>query len=184
MGGVNKALMKVGDRPVIERVSDVLRRVVRDVIVITNSPKEFEFLSLPMFRDIMPGYGSLGGLYTGLKVCGHSHGLVVASDMPFLNEDALTFMVSLVDKDHDIVIPRIGGLLEPMHAIYATTCLPYVEQLMHMGDLKIINFFPHVSLLEVPEHDLRQFDPTLRFIMNVNTPQDIEKARLKELQEK
>ncbi len=168
----------------IERASDMLRRVVRDVIVITNSPEDYEFLALPMFRDLIPGYGALGGLYTGLKVCSRSHGLFVACDMPFLNEKVLAHMVALVDGGHDIVIPRIKGLLEPLHAIYATTCLPYVEQLMKTGDLKIVNMYPFVSILEVPESDLRVFDPTFRFIMNVNTPDDLEKARLPEPSER
>jgi molybdenum cofactor guanylyltransferase len=184
MGGRNKALVEVGGRRVIERVSDALHRVMRDVIVITNHPEDYEFLALPMYRDIIPGYSALGGLYTGLKVCGGSHGLFVACDMPFLNERVLAHMVALVDGGHDIVIPRIRGLLEPLHAIYATSCLPYVEKLMKAGDLKIVNMYPFVSILEVPEDDLRVFDPTFRFIMNVNTPDDLRKARQPESAER
>lgn len=177
MGGINKALVKVGGRRVIERALDVLRRVVEDVVVITNSPDDFEFLNRPMFRDVVPGYGALGGLFTGLTVCGHSHCLFVACDMPFLNEGVLAHMVGLVGGGHEIIIPRIGGQLEPLHAIYATSCLPHVERLMQSGELKILNFYPWVRILEVPESDLRTFDPTFRFIVNVNTPDDLEKAR-------
>lgn len=180
MGGTNKALMEVGGRRLVERGLDVLRRVVRDVIVITNSPQEFAFLGLPMFRDLIPGYGSLGGLFTGLKTCGHSYGLFVACDMPFLNEGVLGHMVGLVGGGHDIIVPRIRGELEPLHAIYAATCLPYVELLLEERDLKIVDLYPHVNVLEVPEEALRRFDPTFRFVVNVNTPDDLEKARLPE----
>lgn len=180
MGGNTKALMEVGGLTLIERGLNVLRRVVRDVIVITNSPQEFAFLGLPMFRDLIPGYGSLGGLYTGLKMCGHSHGLFVACDMPFLNEGVLGHMVGLIGRGHDIIVPRIRGELEPLHAIYAATCLPHVELLLEERDLKIVDLYRHVRVLEVSEEDLRPFDPTFRFVMNVNTPHDLEKARLPE----
>lgn len=178
MGGINKALMKVGDRRVIERVVDALHQVMRDVIIITNHPEDYEFLGLSMFRDLVPGYSALGGLYTGLKVCRHPYGFFVACDMPFLNEKILAHMIDLVSGEHDIVIPRIGGLFEPLHAIYSVTCVPYVEKLMKTGDLKIVNLYPDANILEVPESDLRVFDPSLRFAINVNTPEDLMKARL------
>jgi hypothetical protein len=32
-------------------------------------------------------------------------------------------------------------------------------------------------VLEVPEHDLAVFDPDFQFIMNVNTPEDLQRAQ-------
>ena len=85
MGGINKALLQVGGHHLIERVTTVLSRIFDDVILITNSPEEFGFLGFPMFRDLIPGSGSLGGLYTGLSECKGECGFFVACDMPFLN---------------------------------------------------------------------------------------------------
>lgn len=175
MGGINKALLEIDGIPIIRRIVSTLERVFRHIIIITNSPQEYRFLDVPLFRDIRTGYGSLGGLYTGLSNCPVPHGFFVACDMPFLNEHIMRMMVESMDN-FDVVIPRIRGLLEPLHAIYGRSCIPHLEDLMDRNDLKILNLFPHVSVKEIPETPIAQIDPELRFAINVNTPEDLARA--------
>jgi molybdenum cofactor guanylyltransferase len=176
MGGINKALLRVGGHRLIERVATVMSRIFDDVILITNSPEEFGFLGFPMFRDLLPGSGSLGGLYTGLSLCEGEWGFFVACDMPFLNVKVIARMIELIDR-HDVIVPKIGGRLEPLHAIYSKRCLPHVKALIENRDLRVFGFFHLVDLFEVPEEELTVFDPELRFIMNLNTPGQLEQAR-------
>jgi molybdenum cofactor guanylyltransferase len=176
MGGVNKALLKVGGRRIIERAASALVAMFTEIVLVTNSPEEFEFLGLPMFRDKIPGTGALGGLFTGLSVCTKDYGFLAACDMPFLLQEPIRYMVNLID-DHDVVIPRVQGHLEPLHAIYSRRCLPLIEELLAQGNLRIIDFLQKVDVLEIPDKDLRCFDGSFRFILNLNTPEDLEKAR-------
>jgi molybdopterin-guanine dinucleotide biosynthesis protein A len=176
MGGVNKALLEVGGRPIVDRIALVLRRIFEEVIVVTNSPGDFAFLGLPMFTDMVPGFGALGGLYTGLHKCRAAHGFLAACDMPFLVESVIRHLVGLA-QTHDVVVPCIQDQLEPLHAVYARGCIPHIEKLMAKPDLRILNFFHEVDVLEVMEDDLTLLDPDLRFAMNLNTPEDLEKAR-------
>ncbi len=178
MGRVNKALLDVGGVRIIERVTVSLAKVVNEILLITNALKDFEFLGFPMLPDIAPGYGALGGLYTGLRSCQGAYGFLVACDMPFLDVRVMRHMVALIaGHDVDVVVPRIGGHLEPLHAIYSRACIPHIERLMAAGELKIADFFRQVDVLEVPEQVLAAFDPDLRFVMNINTPEDLERAR-------
>ncbi len=176
MGGLNKAFMEVGGRPIIERTISVLDSIFKEVILVTNSPKEYRSLGKPMFEDLKPGKGSLGGLYTGLHFCKSQYAFLIACDMPFLDEDVIRYMVSLLG-DQDVAAPLIRGLFEPLHAIYSRRCLPHIEQLLEAEDLKIINLFSAVDVVAVPEEDLARFDPDLRCLLNVNSPEDLEKAR-------
>jgi molybdopterin-guanine dinucleotide biosynthesis protein A len=176
MGGTNKALLDLGGKPVIERVASTLRRVFPEVVLITNTPELFEFLHLAAHKDLIPGHGSLGGLYTGLRVCSNNYAFLVACDMPFIQERVLRYMADLI-KDQDVIVPKIQGMWEPLHAIYSRTCLPHIERLMDANDLKIMNFFDQVRIFEVAERDLAVFDPEHRFLINVNTPADLERAR-------
>ncbi|MBI5571782.1 MAG: molybdenum cofactor guanylyltransferase [Desulfomonile tiedjei] len=176
MGGVNKALLRIRGRSIVERVRDLLAGIFPEVIVITNSPEEFAFLGLPMFSDLMPGKGSLGGLYTGLKACTGTHGFLVGCDMPFLHREVMLHMGRLIG-DHDVVIPKIGGHWEPLHAIYSRRCLPVVEEVLDRGELRIFSFFDYVNVCEVPDTDLARFDSRFLFAMNVNTPEDLARAR-------
>jgi molybdopterin-guanine dinucleotide biosynthesis protein A len=176
MGGVNKALLEVGGSRIVERAASALCHVFPEVLLITNSPDDFQFLGLPMFKDLVPGRGSLGGLYTGLSACKGDYGFLAACDMPFLSEDVIRNMLNMVEG-FDVVVPRISGWLEPLHAIYSRGCLPYIEELFQHEDLKILNFFDKAKVREVSEKELRLFDPELRFIMNLNTPEDLQRAR-------
>jgi molybdopterin-guanine dinucleotide biosynthesis protein A len=176
MGGVNKALLEVGGSRIVERTADALCHVFQEVVLITNSPDDFQFLGLPMFRDIVPGRGSLGGLYTGLRACRGDYGFLVACDMPFLSVDVVRYMANMVEG-FDVVVPRISGMLEPLHAAYSRHCLPYIEELLQHKDLKILNLYDKVKVREVPQEDLIQLDPELRFIVNVNTPGDLQRAK-------
>ncbi len=175
MRGRNKALICVSGRPLVERIVGVLRKVFREVLVITNTPEDFEFLGVPMLEDLLPGTGSFGGLYTGLRFCASQHAFLVACDMPFLNERVIRYLASKIDRN-DVVVPRVNDMLEPLHAVYSRSCLPHIRDLLDRGDLKIINLFPNVRVLEVPEAELMQFDPNLRCFMNINTPEDLEAA--------
>jgi len=176
MGGRNKALLKVGGCSIVERIAETLLVIFPEVIIVTNTPEDFRFLGLPMVGDLKPGKGSLGGLYTGLRFCKGDYGFLVACDMPFLNRQAIAHMVSLID-DYEVVVPRIGGHWEPLHAIYSVRCIAHIERLLAAGDLKIINFFPQARLREIPEEDLLRFDPELRFTINLNTPEDLVRAQ-------
>ena len=66
LGYRDKALLELGGVSIIERVISALSRAVKDILLITNSPEKYAHLDLPMFGDIIPGAGSLGGIYTGI----------------------------------------------------------------------------------------------------------------------
>ncbi len=176
MGGVTKALLTLSGQTIIERVAQVLVGVFREVIVITNTPPDFAFLGLPMLPDIQPGCGSLGGLYTGLTACSGHHAFLVACDMPFLHQGVIRYIAGHAGEP-DVVVPRVGYHLEPLHAMYSRACVSRIRSVLNSGDLKIINFFNKVSVLEVPDAELRRIDPSLDCFMNINTPEDLETAQ-------
>ncbi|MDD3471233.1 MAG: molybdenum cofactor guanylyltransferase [Syntrophaceae bacterium] len=178
MGGINKALLKIKGKTIIEREIAILDSLFPEIIIITNSPEDYKFLGKPTFRDIIPGKGSLGGLYTGLMSAKNPYSFFVACDMPFLNSDIIKVLVENI-KRHDIVIPKINGHFEPIHAIYSKRCLPFIKKLVLSDSLKILSVLDQVDVLEIPVNEIIQMDPDLDFIMNVNTPEDLKKATAK-----
>lgn len=173
---MNKALLRICDRTIIEIAATVLERMFSEILIVTNYPDDFAFLGLPTHRDLIPGKGSLGGLYTGLSLCSGDRAFVIGCDMPFLNAEVIGHMVSVMGNA-DVLVPRISGHLEPLHAIYSKSCLPHIEELLAGDDLTIFNFFGKVKVREVSEQELVGFDPDFKFIINVNTPEDLERAR-------
>jgi molybdopterin-guanine dinucleotide biosynthesis protein A len=176
MGGEPKALLELGGRRIIERVVDALAAVLPELLVVTNTPDAYAFLRLPMTPDAVPDSGSLGGIYSGLRAAPGDAIFTVACDMPFLSTDAIRLVVDRV-ADGDVVIPRAGGQLETLHAVYGRRCLAPMEARIRAGRLKITGFFPDVRVVEIDEADVeRVADPALVF-MNVNTPEELARAR-------
>ena len=176
MGGRPKGLMELGGRRLIERVLMALTPVVDDVLVVTNTPQLYAFLGLPMVQDVYPDRGSLGGIYSGLRAAPGQAALTVACDMPFLHPEVLK-LVAERSGEGDVVIPRVGDQLETLHAAYGKACLPHIEERLLAGKLKITGFFEKVRVVEITEADVARFrDPRLVF-MNVNTPEELDRAR-------
>jgi len=176
MGGAPKALLELGGQRIIERVAAVLRSVVDDVLIVTNTPELYDFLGLPMVADAFPDHGSLGGIYSGLAAARGEAAFTVACDMPFLRADVARLVIDHA-AEGDVVIPRVGEQFETLHAVYGKRCLRPMEERLRAGRLKIVGFFDDVHVLEIPESDVaRHADPTVVF-MNVNTPAELERAR-------
>ncbi len=174
--GTEKAFLRIGGRVLIEGIVEKMRRIGDEVIIVTNSPQRYDHLEARLVGDVYPGKGALGGIYSGLRTARHDYGLVVACDMPFLDLRLLRYMI-LLSPGQDVVIPRIGGLTEPLHAIYSKQCLQPIERLLSAGRLKIIDFFPEVRVRYVEEQEIKLFDPQGLSFFNINTPGDLEKAR-------
>jgi molybdopterin-guanine dinucleotide biosynthesis protein A len=176
--GRDKSLLLVDGQPLISRTVEKLTNLSDDLIVVTNSPERYESLALPVrfVPDERRGVGALMGVYSGLKVVNHPHALAVACDMPFLNLSLLHYMLPLADG-HDVVIPRVSGFLEPLHAIYGKSCLPAMNRLLEQGRRQIIAFFDEVRVHYVEEVEVDKHDPRHLSFLNVNTPEDLEQVQ-------
>jgi molybdopterin-guanine dinucleotide biosynthesis protein A len=171
--GQNKALVQIQGSPLIQRVVGIMRSVFQDLLLITHQPEEYAFLDLPTTRDLIPGLGPIGGLYTALRVIPAQTAFLVACDMPFLNPRLIRYMVES-RGDYDVVVPRIGSNYEALHALYRKTCLPVLEKFIKSGHYQMFRFYPHVRVRCVGEEEIRSLDPDLRSFFNVNRPSEIE----------
>jgi molybdopterin-guanine dinucleotide biosynthesis protein A len=174
--GTDKSFINVNGRPLIEQIVVKLAKLSDDVVIVTNSPEKYDHLAARLAADIYPGKGALGGIYSGLRAAANAYSLVVACDMPFLDLNLLRYMI-LLARGHDVVIPRIGGLPEPLHAIYSRSCLEPIDRLLARGGLKIIDFFSEVRVRYVEEDEVDIFDPQHLSFFNVNTLSDLEKVK-------
>jgi molybdopterin-guanine dinucleotide biosynthesis protein A len=170
----NKALLRVGGKSIIERIISVLSEVTADILLITNSPDGFKHLEIPMFGDIIPGSGSLGGIYTGLKVSETYRNLIIACDMPFIRRSLLTLIIQQ-SRGYDVVIPVTPDGHHPTCAIYSKDCIKPIEAQIRSGNLKISDFFPNVRTRKIDFNTLHdRYDQIMFF--NVNTKEDYLKA--------
>jgi len=176
MGGQPKALLELGGRRIIERVLDAVAPVVDDVLIVTNTPALYAFLGVAMVPDVYPDHGSLGGIFSGLTAAAGEVVFNVACDMPFLHSPVVRLIVARAGEA-DVVIPRVGEQLETMHALYAKACLPHIETRLKAGRFKIVGLFEDVRIVEIPEEEVARHRAPDVVFMNVNTPEELARAR-------
>jgi molybdopterin-guanine dinucleotide biosynthesis protein A len=168
--GTNKALLRFASgETVIERIAARLRPLCAELLLVTNTPDEYAFLGLPMHADAYPGASSLGGIATGLLHAACDRAAVLSCDLPLVSAELLGHLLAL-PFDYDLLMPFIAGRQQPLHAIYARTCLPAMQAQIAAGDLKIVRLLDTLKARLVTEADLRpEWLPSFR---NMNTPED------------
>ena len=178
--GRDKTLETFSNTSLLERVVSNLRLFNSDIIIVTATKQSLpQFISYPKLRivaDIYPGKGVLGGIYTGLVASDSLYNLVVACDMPFLKQALLRYMVRLAEG-FDLVLPRLGDMIEPLHAIYSKNCLAAIENLLRGDNLKVTELFTLVKVRYVEAEEINQFDPKHLSFFNINTEADLKTAQ-------
>lgn len=170
--GTDKSFVPFRGRPMIATVIDAVAGLGDELILITNKPDAYAHLGLPMFADLYPETGPLGGIYTALHHAAHPHLLTVACDMPWLNRPLLAYMAGL-RHTADVIVPRWDKYPEPLHAVYSKACLAPIREKLDAGLYKITAFFGRVSIRFVDRAEIERFDPDGRSFVNVNTPDEL-----------
>jgi molybdopterin-guanine dinucleotide biosynthesis protein A len=173
--GKDKAFLTIAGIPMIEHVLKALRNATDRVIIVTNSPQAYASYDALVVTDASAKRGPLTGIYTGLLHSTDEYNIVVACDMPFLNSSLLSYMASLAE-DYDVVVPKVGEYIEPLHAIYRKQLLPVIEKRIQCDARQIRGVFSEVRVRYVTESEIDRFDPGRRSFKNLNTPEEYKEA--------
>lgn len=175
--GENKALIRFdpGGPTVIESVVRKLRAITGDIVLVGSDPAPYSFLGLPIASDLTPGIGALGGIHAAITAATSPHILIVACDMPFLNAELLRYMAGR-PRDYDALVPMLDRP-QPLHTVYARSCLPYIEQSIAAGNHRATGWFAEANVHTIDRDTIRRHDPDLLSCFNMNTPQDLAFAK-------
>jgi molybdopterin-guanine dinucleotide biosynthesis protein A len=176
--GQDKGLVSFLGQPLITRVLNRIIPLADEILVTTNTPEDYRFLSYSLFPDVFPGRGALGGLYTALQAAHQPLVAVVACDMPFASPDLLALARDrLVEENLDAVIPRTEHGMEPFHAVYRReTCLPAVKTALEAGKWRLISWLPDVRVATIEPQEMPRYDPAGLAFLNLNTPEELHHA--------
>lgn len=178
--GHDKVLETIGNKSLLEQAVSSVDSLSREIVIVTAGertlPQFTGYQKLKVVSDILPGRGSLGGIYTGLVTSGSFYNLVIACDMPFLNKSLLSYMIE-VSKGFDFVIPRVNDQFEPLHAVYSKNCVAPAELILKQGRKVIIELFDFVKVRYLEAEEIDRFDPRHLSFFNINTREDMASAR-------
>lgn len=169
--GSDKSLLPIQGARFIDHVYARLADLFDEVIIVTNAPDLYSDIPCRKVSDIYRGQGALAGIHAGLMHARQKQIFVVACDMPFVTQDVVREICAAAEQG-DLVLPISSSGHEPLHALYAKTCLPAMEQVLATGKKRIISFFDQVRVVEFPSERLQQLDPQEQSFRNINTPEE------------
>jgi molybdenum cofactor guanylyltransferase len=175
--GANKALLKIGDKTVIERIVHQLNRIVDEIIVVTNHFQDYEFLQLPMVEDNWKGMGPLAGIEAGLNASSTERNLVVACDMPFISIDLGKYLLTTLAQ-YQAAVPEISGQLHPLFAAYRKDMCEAVSKSLNENQLRIKQLLHTIHVKIIKNELLNSLGISTEeiYFFNMNHPNEYHKA--------
>ena len=175
-----KAWLKFGDETLLQRVIRLVQGAT-DPVVVVSAPDQ----SLPplprgilLAHDAKPNRGPLEGLLAGLMALPEQveFVFVTSTDAPFLNPAWISRLIELVEG-YDCAIPRSDGFMHPLSALYRREpTLAAVRELLRSDRLRLLELAALLKSKVVDGEMMRDIDPDLQTLRNLNTPEDYEHA--------
>ncbi|MEL7535751.1 MAG: NTP transferase domain-containing protein [Pseudomonadota bacterium] len=170
--GTDKAAMALGDENQLERTVALAARHVPNVYVSVRADQRNEQLRAryPQVVDRYPNLGPLAGIMSALEFHRDAPWLVLACDLPLLDDASLTRLLNRVDPDAvaTAFAAEASGLPEPLCAVWMPAALGACHEAVALGSHcpRKILIQNQATLLELP---------TPGALDNANTPDDLER---------
>ncbi|WP_107675609.1 molybdenum cofactor guanylyltransferase MobA [Agrobacterium sp. LAD9] len=184
--GSNKAMVQLGDRPLISHVISRITPQVSDVTInaaISGNNGWAESLGLPMLPDTLNGHaGPLAGILAGMRhfrnrETAGSHFLTAPADSPFFPDDLVARLCDHV-SDHAIVIAASSGQLHPVFALWPVALADDLEAwLKNDANRRIRAYLARHVTIGVAFPPLETAKGSLDPFFNINTPDELALAR-------
>lgn len=164
--GQDKALLKVGDTTLLERIIDVAQRLTPTVAVIGRTGERDD---TRWIQDDAPGFGPLGGLKTALTHLDQPV-ILLACDMPRVDAAALQWLLEHAREsaaEHGVATLR-DGAFEPLFSFYRPALLPRIDAQLATRRLSLRRL--------IESGDFTRLDapaPVGAKLLNINTPSEL-----------
>lgn len=173
--GRNKAFLPLAGKPMVQHVIDAASELQLPLILIANDIDRYGVFELPVYADLKPGGGALGGIYTAMIASETPSVLCLACDMPFVRPNLLRYLIDQCTDAVDVIIPQVGGRLQPLHAVYHRNVIPIIEKQLAQNSFAIYDFLALVRISTITEAVLHARGFSTRSFVNLNTPEDWER---------
>jgi molybdopterin-guanine dinucleotide biosynthesis protein A len=175
--GRDKAALSFNGRTLLERALSTMRKVTGDVYIL-GSPELYQTCA-PAIPDIFPGCGPLSGIHAALTRTKTEFNVIIGVDTPFFSDELLRYVAERAIASRAVVTaPQVNARPQPLCAVYSRAFLPVAERGLQAGEYKVASLFPDEGTLLISQRELEQLAFTAQMFQNLNTPEDLERARL------
>jgi molybdopterin-guanine dinucleotide biosynthesis protein A len=178
MGMDKRHIMLLGTS-LLELSINRLRSITEEVIVVLGEEENLGIKGIRFVLDLEREMGPMVGLFSGLSEMKTPYGLVTPVDVPLLTDGFLGYLKERA-VGYGAAVPRWKRGIEPLIAAYSKDLLPFMKERMSKGrnpslHLLVQELKPRVRFIE--EEEISKFgDPEILFL-NINTEEDLKKAK-------
>ncbi len=173
MGGLDKGLIALHGRPLVEWVLTRIRPQVTEILISANRNFEtYGRFGHPVLPDRTEGFvGPLAGIARGLIEARHELVLAVPCDTPFLPDDLVARLyTALAGGAHDLAVPLAGGRTQNAICLMRRQAGASLAAYLAQGGRKVQEWQRSLRLA------LADFSDEAGFFVNINRPEQL--ARL------
>ena len=131
--------------------------------------------------DRLPGYGPVAGIAAGMARGKGEFAFAAACDLPFLSPGVVERLFETAEQHPGCggAVPvQANGLFEPLHCVYRRENMQDAcERAMASGERRISVPLREIGMRHVAVDLLRDLDRDLLTFFNLNTGEDLERAR-------
>ena len=171
LGGLDKGLLEVNKRPLIQHVIDRIQPQVSNIMISANrNIGTYSNFGFEVYEDDIPDFaGPLAGILKALLHCQNEWLLVVPSDSPFI-PDNLAQRLSENIEDNKISIPHDGKYLHPTFALVHSSLTSSLKEFLQQGERKARVW------MQQQEHTIVDFSEQADAFININTEHELKNA--------
>lgn len=158
-------------RTLLDRTIELLRPHAREILVI-GDPARYAPEHGTVVPDDTPGQGPLGGLLSAMRRARYVRMLVLACDLPGINDRLLVLLKRELTGEVDAVVPRHDALIEPLAAAYHKHGIEAIQEQVRSGKLKMSDTLDRLRTRYVQVEPGKDGWPADLF-KNVNAPSDL-----------
>lgn len=178
--GRSKADLPFGGETLLQRSARLVGSATSPVVVSAGPTQSLPDLPAGVIvaRDPERGLGPLQGFATGLAATPSTSEYVylTAVDAPFFSAAWFAFLAEQIG-DHDATFLTAAGFTRPIPALFrASAARAAAATLLASGTRRLTSILTTVRSKPLSEDQLRQVDPGLRTLVNINSPDDYERA--------
>lgn len=170
MGGVDKGLVTLQQKPLIQHVINRLQPQVDELLINANRELlHYKNLGYPIFEDEQTDFiGPLAGFNLGLKYGKHDYLLTAPCDSPLLPMDlAQRLMRGLTEQQADIAVATCADKTHPVFSLCKKSVLPSLTDYLENGGRKVSMWQKSLKYIEV------DFSDCSDAFINLNTLEEI-----------
>ncbi|PKD19437.1 hypothetical protein APR41_15870 [Salegentibacter salinarum] len=164
--GRDKGLVSLNEEPMILHVLRELETLKISTKIIANNSAYRRF-KLPVYSDVIPEKGPMGGLLTAMENTGAEMVLLIACDMPFITASAIERLLKKADKKQ-IIASMSNQKINPLFSVYPVILKEKIKKSIAAGELKMTDFILKNQHVLLPF----EYEQSGKIFKNINTEEE------------